>query len=30
MLSSVLDSQQAIEVNIAIMQANLKGLRYEV
>lgn len=30
MLSSVLNSHQAIEVNIAIMRANLKGLDYEV
>ena len=30
MLSSVLNSQQAIEVNIAIMRVNLKGLGYEV
>ena len=30
MLSSVLNSHQAIEVNIAIMRVNLKGLGYEV
>ena len=30
MLSSVLNSHQTIEVNIAIMRVNLKGLGYEV